>query len=92
MSRKVTEIPFAVGSDGSVYVNVAHWQRVAPRALVDRALHQDGEILIAVRASTSEARQILARVQDGAHEAIALTIAARERRARRKRDTPKSPL
>ena len=85
MSRQVTDVPFAIGTDGYIYVNVAHWGLAHPRALVDRALRQQGELLVAVRASAPETTRILERLRDGTSEAVAYAIASRERTKRRTR-------
>ena len=84
MSRRVTDVPFAVGTDGRLYVSLTNWGGAAPRTMLKRALDEPGSVLVAVQASGAETRKILDRLRDGALEAVALATARRDRRRRRR--------
>ena len=83
MSRHVADVPFAVGTDGRLYVSLTNWGATGPRTMLKRALREPGSVLVAVQASDTETRKILDRLQDGALEAVALATASRDRRRRR---------
>jgi hypothetical protein len=84
MSRAVSDVPFAIGTDGHIYINLAHWGPARPRELLDRALGNRGELLVAVRASPSEARKMRERLRDGAAETVSLAIVSRQHKQRRR--------
>ena len=76
--KDVSDVPFAVGSDGTIYVNVTHLRgQDDPEALLERALAQGGAVLIGVELDRAEVRQLLERLDEGAREAVAFVLGAR---------------
>jgi hypothetical protein len=82
MSRRLHDVPFVVGSDGSVFVNLFNFftRLPTPEALLERACLERGKVLIAVKLAPREVEQLLKRLAHGANEAVAFTGGARERR------------
>lgn len=90
MTARATEVPFVVGSDGAVFVNVMHGVTGEPDlgVLLERARSERGRVLIVVELDPREVRTLLARLGHGASEAVAFALGLRRRRrrlARRKR-------
>ena len=87
VSRKPSDVPLVVGSDGSVFVNVLHCfsGERSPESLLDRACSEPGDVLVAVKLRRGEIQKIRDRLRHGANEAIAFTLGARTRLARRRK-------
>ena len=88
MNKRITLAPFAVASDGAVYINIAHFRGdIALTRLVQEARRTDGALFIGV-AVTRQEKKRLARVLDHAGtDAVAKMVGARLRGARRRRRT-----
>lgn len=84
MSRRVHDVPFVIGSDGSVFVNVLHCFADTPTlcALLKRARRESGRALVAVALDAREVRAVMGRLRHGVFEAAAFTAGARNRRRR----------
>jgi len=84
MSRRIHQAPFAVASNGTLLLNVAHFaRRVKPEELLKLALAQPGELFIGVRMSSREATYIIGWCKDIHEEAIAHVVGKRQRRMQR---------
>lgn len=86
MSRQPAEVPFVVGSDGTVYLNVINMLvgTPAPDELLARACVERGRLLVAVELDGRETRDLLRRLHHGATETAAFAAGARARRRRRR--------
>jgi hypothetical protein len=84
--KKVTLAPFAVGSDGAVYMNVAHFQGdVAVMKIIQQARRLDGALFIGVAITRHEKKMLVRAMDDAGTDAVAKMIGGRQRRARRSR-------
>jgi len=84
MSRRVYQAAFAVTSDGTLLLNVAHFGgRINPKELLQLALLQPGELFIGVKMNKGEATRVLQWSADIHNEAVAFVVGKRERRIRR---------
>lgn len=84
MSRTVHQAAFAVASDGTLLLNVAHVGRhMRPEQLLRWALGQPGEVFIGVRMTKGEASRVLQWSSDIHTEAVAFVVGKRQRRMRR---------
>jgi hypothetical protein len=83
VNKKVTLAPFALASDGTVYVNVAHFQGdIAVMKIIQQARRLDGVLFIGI-AATGQEKKVLARVLDHVGtDAVAKMVGARLRRTR----------
>jgi hypothetical protein len=90
MSRRVHDVPFVVGSDGTVFVNVLHCFTGAPSPamLLKRACSERGRLLVAVELNVREVRTLLGRLGHGAAEAVAFAEGHRRRLATRSTQAP----
>ena len=86
MNKKITLVPFAVASDGTVYANVAHFQGyVSVMKIIQQARRLDGVLFIGV-AVTHQEKKLRARTLDHAGtDAVARMVGGRLRGARRRR-------
>ena len=83
MSRAIHQAAFAVESDGTSLMNVAHVdRRLSPSQLLQWALSQPGQVFIGVQMSLAEAKRVIAWCNDIHTESIAYIVGARERRSR----------
>lgn len=88
MSRDLELAPFAVTSDGTLFVNVAKLTTATDFESIVRAAHEEKRaVFIGVRVSPSEADFVKARLDNAADETAARIVGQRRRR-RRRRDTP----
>jgi hypothetical protein len=86
MSRTIHQAAFAIASNGSLFVNVAHVdRRLSPAQLLQWALGQPGALFVGVQMSPAEATRVLNWCADPHDEAVAYVIGARVRRQRRNR-------
>ena len=82
MSR-VHYAPLALASDGSVLVNLAHFDGPhSTSALLALALKQPGAVFIGVVLTNDEVADVVARVSHGHAEAVAYVVGARQRKRR----------
>ena len=73
-----TDVPFALASDGKVYVNVTRWEGVVdPELLLCRALMEPGSMFIGVALEPGELKGLLDAVANAASEASAHICGAR---------------
>ena len=80
MSR-VHDAPLALTSDGTVLVNLAHFDGPrSPAALLRRALAQKGQVFIGVQLTEQEVDDVLERLRHGSAEAVAYVVGARQGR------------
>ena len=85
MSRRVHQGPFAVVSDGTLLLNVAHFARgMKHQELLRVALSQPGELFVGVRMTRAEAARVLNWSADIHAEAVAYIVGKRQRQSRRK--------
>jgi hypothetical protein len=76
--KPVSDVPFAVDSDGTVYVNVTHLRGMKkPQELVEMAVEQEGCVFIGVGLKPQEVPHLLHRLKEGAAEAVAHVLGAR---------------
>jgi hypothetical protein len=92
MSRTIHQAAFAVASDGTLLLNVAHVdRRFTPSQLLQWALGQPGKIFVGVQMSPAEAKKVLTWSRDVHSEAVAYVVGPRVRRAKgAKRDKRKA--
>ncbi len=87
MSRRIHQAAFAIASDGTLLLNIAHFGRhVRPNELLRVALLQPGELFVGVKMTTAEAERVLSWSADTHSEAIAYVVGKRSR-LRRNRNT-----
>ncbi len=83
LSRRLHDAPFALTSDGRVFVNVTCFCEI--RTIVDavtRARREHGTIFVGVVVQHSERREALERLEHAHRDAAAYLVGARQRRAR----------
>ena len=86
MNKKITLAPFAVASDGTVYVNVAHFQGdIAVMKIIQQARRLDGVLFIGVAVTRQEKKMLALALDHAGTDAVARMVGARLRRARRSR-------
>ncbi|KYG09067.1 hypothetical protein BE21_19940 [Sorangium cellulosum] len=80
MNRKVAQAPFAVGSDGTVFVNLAHVRGdVSVVKLMWAARRMDGVLFLGVSVSRPEKDALFQAIDDAGAEAIAKMVGLRLR-------------
>ena len=73
-----TDVPFAIASDGTVFVNATRWEGVVdPELLLCRALMEPGSMFIGVSLTAEEAQGLLQTVASATSEASAHICGAR---------------
>jgi hypothetical protein len=73
-----TDVPFAVASDGTVYVNVTRWEGVvAIEMLLHRAQLEPGALFIGVSLEPDELKALLGTIASAGSEASAHICGAR---------------
>ena len=86
MSRAIQQAAFAIASDGTLLMNVAHVdRRFTPGQLLQWALGQRGKVFLGVQMSPAEAKRVIVWCNDIHTESIAYVVGARERRSRRRK-------
>ena len=93
MSRTIHQAAFAVASDGTLLLNVAHvGRRLSPRQLLQWALGQPGRVFVGVQMSPAEVQKVVTWSRDVHDEAVAYVVGPRVRRLksnkRKRRRTP----
>jgi hypothetical protein len=84
MSRQVHQAAFAIASDGTLLLNVAHVdRRLSPSQLLQWALEQRGKVFVGLQMSPAETKKVVKWSGDVHTEAVAYILGPRERRARR---------
>jgi hypothetical protein len=85
MTRKVTLAPFAVGSDGIVYVNVAHVVGdVAVTKLIQQAQRMDGGLFIGIAVTREQKKSLLLALDNAGAETITKMVGRRQRHTARR--------
>ncbi|PKN45647.1 MAG: hypothetical protein CVU63_08610 [Deltaproteobacteria bacterium HGW-Deltaproteobacteria-20] len=85
MSRLIDDVPFALGADGKVYVNVALFDEVeTPEEILERALDEPGDVFIGVELDEQDMNLVSPRVASACREAAAYVIGRRQKLARRR--------
>ena len=85
MSRTIHQAAFAVASDGTLLLNVAHVnRRLTPSQLLQWALGQPGKVFVGVQMSPAEAQKVLTWSRDVHTEAVAYLVGPRVRRQKNK--------
>jgi hypothetical protein len=93
MNRKITLAPFAVGSDGIVYANVAHVRGdVAVMKIIREARRMRGLLFISIDVAPAEKRALRLALDNAGAEAVAKMVGSRQRQeARRGRSSSSRP-
>lgn len=79
-----SDAPFAIGSDGTVFVNVTHLDGMKkPSEFLELAVEQ-GALFIGVSLEPDEINDALERLKHGATEAVAYVIGGRLREERQR--------
>lgn len=80
-----SSVPFALGSDGSVYVNALDFDRVTtPHEALERALLEPGPVFIGVRLSAADLKLVTPRLASACREASAFVLGRRQKLSRKK--------
>ncbi len=91
MNRQITMTPFAVGADGVVYANLAHFEgEVLVTKLVEYALETPGVLFLGVALTSREATGLFRLLDNAGTEAIAKVVGRRLRSKRRLRSSSRS--
>ena len=73
-----TDVPFAVASDGTVFVNVTRWEGIAAAdILLARANLEPGALFIGVRLTDDEIKTLLEAIASATSEAAGWICGAR---------------
>ncbi|WP_438033703.1 hypothetical protein [Sorangium sp. So ce204] len=94
MNRKVAQAPFAVGSDGTVFVNLAHVRGdVAVVKLVREARRMDGVLFLGISVARLEKDVLVQAIDNAGAEAIAKMVGRRlrEQKRRGRRSSSRGP-
>lgn len=93
MNRKITLAPFAVGSDGIVYANVAHVRGdIAVMKIIQEARRMQGLLFIGITITRQEKKGLLLALDNAGAEAVAKMVGRRQRQeARRGRSSSSRP-
>jgi hypothetical protein len=84
MNRKISMAPFAVGSEGTVFVNVAHLQGdVTVAKLVREARRMDGELFIGIAITRPEKDVLFQALDNAGAEAVAKMVGLRLHKQKR---------
>lgn len=85
MSRRIDDVPFALGADGKVYVNVALFDEVeTPDEIFERALDEPGAVFIGVELDEQDINLVSPRVASASREAAAFVVGRRQKLARKR--------
>ncbi len=83
MRPRIHASGLAIASDGTILVNVAHWETSQdPQVLLERAIAEGGELFVGVQINVREGRQALRLLDDRAAEAAGVIGGRRHRRRR----------
>jgi hypothetical protein len=75
--------PFAIGVDGTVFVNAAGFDDVStPQQILDRALAEPGAVFIGVELDELDMNLVTPRIASACREAAAFVIGRRQKNAR----------
>ncbi|WP_438029724.1 hypothetical protein [Sorangium sp. So ce233] len=78
MNRKVAQAPFSVGSDGTVFVNLAHVRGdVAMVKLIREARRMDGVLFLGISVIGAEKDLLIQAVDNAGAEAVAKMVGRR---------------
>jgi len=85
VSRLIDDVPFALGADGKVYVNVALFDEVeTPGEIFERALDEPGAVFIGVELDEQDWDIVSPRIASACREASAFVVGRRQKLARQK--------
>jgi hypothetical protein len=85
VSRRIDQVPFALGADGKVYVNAAMFDEVeTPEEILERALEAPGQVFIGVELDEHDLELVTPRIASACREASAFVIGRRQKLARKK--------
>jgi hypothetical protein len=85
MNRKTSLAPFAVGSDGTVFVSVAHLRGdVAVAKITREARRMDGVLFIGIAITRPELDVLLQAIDNAGAEAVAKMVGRRLREQMRR--------
>ncbi len=90
MSPKIATAPFAVGSDGTVFVNLAHVRGdVAMVKLIREARRMDGVLFLGISVTGAEKDVLLQAIDNAGAEAVAKMVGPhlREQKQRGRRSS-----
>ncbi|HTN83798.1 MAG TPA: hypothetical protein VL242_08935 [Sorangium sp.] len=91
MNRKVAQAPFAVGSNGTIFVNLAHVRGdVAMVKLVREARRMGGVLFLGISVSRLEKDVLFQAIDDAGAEAIAKMFGLRLREQKQRGRRPSS--
>ena len=83
MSLVGDQAPFAIGANGTIYVNAALFDDVeTPGEILDRALAEPGSVFIGVQLDEEDLHLVTPRIAAACREASAFVIGRRQRLAR----------
>jgi hypothetical protein len=86
VNKKITLAPFAVASDGTVYLSVAHFRGdVAVTKIIQQARRLDGVLFIGVAATNQEKKKLALSLDHAGTDAVAKMVGARLRAAPHRR-------
>ncbi|WP_437840045.1 hypothetical protein [Sorangium sp. So ce1153] len=78
MNRKVAQAPFAVGSDGAVFVNLAHVRGdVAMVKLIREARRMAGVLFLGISVTGAEKDVLIQAIDNAGAEAVAKMVGRR---------------
>ncbi|WP_437778979.1 hypothetical protein [Sorangium sp. So ce1097] len=85
MNRRVAQAPFAVGSDGTVFVNLAHVRGdVAVVKLIRETRRMDGVLFLGMSVSWSEKDALFQAIDNAGAEAVAMMVGLRLRETKQR--------
>jgi hypothetical protein len=91
MKRQITMTPFAVGADGVVYANLAHFEgEVLVTKLVQDALETPGVLFLGVALTSREAKGLFRLLDNAGADAIAKAVGRHLRSKKRSRSSSRS--
>ncbi|MGK4008404.1 hypothetical protein WMF31_37680 [Sorangium sp. So ce1036] len=85
MNRKIATAPFAVGSDGTVFVNLAHVRGyVTVVKLIREARRMDGVLFLGISVTGAEKDLLVQAIDNAGAEAVAKMVGLRLREQKRR--------
>ncbi|AUX37650.1 MULTISPECIES: hypothetical protein [Sorangium] len=91
MSPKIATAPFAVGSDGTVFVNLAHVRGdVAAVKLIREARRMDGVLFLGISVTGAEKDVLIRALDNAGAEAVAKMVGLRLREQKQQGRRPSS--
>ena len=80
MNRKVAQAPFAAGSDGTVFINLAHVRGdVAVMKLIREARRMDAVLFLGISVTGTEKDLLIQAIDNAGAEAVAKMVGRRLR-------------